>query len=272
MLGSGDQQLPALIYADARALGAALAEDILAGISHAARAGRRYLLGCPGGRSAASTYQALGTLVADQDADLSRLVIVMMDEYVIRTADGFVNCPARAHYSCHRFAVDDIVGVLNQGASPGKRIVPEHLWFPDPADPARYDVRIREAGGIDLFILASGASDGHVAFNPPGDPADSKTRIIALPESTRRDNMATFPDFTDIAEVPADGVSVGLSTIADLSREAVLIAHGADKQFAVRHLAAGAFDPQWPATVIYRCRGARCLFTSASCELLVTGC
>src|SRR5215469_17575484 len=52
--------------------------------------------------------------------------------------------------------------------SPGRGIAPDRIWFPDPKSPSDYDGRIENAGGIDFFILASGASDGHVAFNPQG--------------------------------------------------------------------------------------------------------
>ena len=42
-----------------------------------------------------------------------------------------------------------------------------------PADPEGYEQRLADAGGIDLFLLASGAGDGHVAFNPPGADRDT---------------------------------------------------------------------------------------------------
>jgi len=38
------------IFKDSEALGMALAQEIVAGIDEARREGRRYVLGCPGGR------------------------------------------------------------------------------------------------------------------------------------------------------------------------------------------------------------------------------
>lgn len=259
--------LPVSVFPDPEALGDALAQTILEGIRDAARDGRRYLLGCPGGRSPRTTYQALGRLAAATGQPLSHVVIVMMDEYLFHTAEGFINCPPDAHYSCHRFAEEEIRKVINRDLAPEHRIPADQVWFPQPAHPARYDDDIRAAGGIDLFIIASGASDGHVAFNPPGAPADSTSRIITLPDSTRSDNMVTFPEFTDLREVPTFGVSVGLGTIARLSRQAVLIAHSADKQYAVRRLASCTdFDPQWPASIIYRCSNARAMLDETAAE------
>ena len=188
------------------ALGKAVAHDLATRI--AAKTGP-FLLGCPGGRSPRPVYAAL----AAHRLDLSRLVIVMMDDYLIETQDGFDHVDANAHYSCRRFARDEIQSVLNADLPPARRIPDTSIWFPDPRFPADYDRRISDAGGIDFFLLASGASDGHVAFNPQGSPADSITRIVTLAEQTRRDNLATFPDFASLDEVPRHGGdwNVGLS-------------------------------------------------------------
>jgi glucosamine-6-phosphate deaminase len=185
------------------------------------------VLGLPTGRTPMTTYAAL------TGARPPRLVAVMMDE--------FVPVEREAHYSCHRF-VDEHV-----------RPIAERVLIPDPDDPAGYEEQIAALGGIDLFVLATGASDGHVAFNGPGTDAASRTRVVDLAESTRRDNLATFPAFTTIDEVPRRGVTVGLATIAE-AREAVLVVLGADKAPALaRILAADDFDRSWPATIIHRC-------------------
>lgn len=243
------------VFPDETHLGSALADEIVDGIDAARASGRRYVLGCPGGRSPRSTYQALAKRVSG--ADISHLVIAMMDDYVVPAdGGGFEHCPADAHYSCRRFAWMEIAGPLNDAAAVG--VPDDHVWLPDPRDPSRYRARLDEAGGVDLFIVASGASDGHVAFVQPGTPLDSGVSIIPLAEPTRRDNMATFPDFGSLDEVPDHGVSVGLGTIRDVSREVRLIIHGEDKRRAAsRVLEAHDFEPDWPATFIHRCRGAQ---------------
>ena len=243
------------VFPDEDRLGASLAVEIVEGIDAARAAGRRYLLGCPGGRSARSTYQALSQRV--RGADLSHVVIAMMDDYVLPTADGgFEHCPADAHYSCRRFAREEIAAPLNEGAAVG--IPDEQVWLPDPRDPVAYRARLEDAGGVDLFIVASGASDGHIAFVKPGTPLDSDVSVIPLADTTRQDNMATFPDFTSLEEVPRHGVSVGLGTIRDVSRQVRLVIHGEGKRLAARRvLEADDFDPAWPATFIHRCRGAQ---------------
>jgi len=216
------------VFPDAQELGGALAAEVRA---RYLASGGRYLLGCPGGRSLRSTYRALAA------PELDRLVVVMMDEYA--------GAPPDAHYSCARFAREEIAAA--------------ETWLPDTGDPAAYDGRIAAAGGVDLFLLASGASDGHVAFLGPGSPRGGRTSVVEIAESTRRDNLATFPEFDSLDEVPRFGVSVGLATISD-ARALRMVLHGADKREATRRLLAlDGFDPDWPASIVHEHRDAQIL-------------
>ncbi|HEY8409230.1 MAG TPA: 6-phosphogluconolactonase [Gaiellaceae bacterium] len=202
-------------FADADELGRTLAAEIAAA--------QPRLLGCPGGRSLLTTYRHLPGLPETR--------LVMMDEYLPVP-------PTSAHFSCRGFAEREL---------PRAR----EIWMPDPDDPPAYDDRIAEAGGIDLFLLASGASDGHVAMLGPGAPRDGRTSVVPLAESTRRDNLATFPEFESLGEVPTQGISVGLGTIAD-ARALRMVIHGEDKRGAIdRLLSYERFDPEWPASIVH---------------------
>lgn len=237
-------------------LGQALAAVIADGIA-ATPPGGQYLLGCPSGRSPVSTYQALADEVSRRGLDLRGVVIVMMDEYLEADAGSgelrYVD-PGAPH-SCARFGRMEIVERLNRAAPPGRGIDPDRLWLPDLTAPERYDEQLADAGGIDLFILASGTSDGHVAFNPPGTKPDAGTRAVELAEPTRRDNLSTFATFDgDLNRVPRWGLTVGVGTIRDLSKRAVMVVHGAEKGEAVRRLqAAEQYEPDWPATILTEC-------------------
>jgi glucosamine-6-phosphate deaminase len=202
-------------FADAEDLGRTLAGEIVAA--------QPRLLGCPGGRSLLTTYRHL--------PELPETTMVMMDEYLPVP-------PTSAHFSCRGFAEREL---------PRAR----EIWMPDPDDPPAYDDRIAAAGGIGLFLLASGASDGHVAMLGPGAPRDGRTSVVPLAESTRRDNLATFPEFDSLGEVPTQGISVGLGTIAD-ARALRMVIHGEDKRGAIeRLLSYESFDPEWPASIVH---------------------
>lgn len=243
------------VLRDPEQLGAAAAHLIAERIQAAGP--RPFLLGCPGGRSAVTTYTALAAEVSDRKLDLSQLIIVMMDDYLVPGGDGQLRRedPSAPH-SCERFGRRDIVATLNDATESDHRVGEENLWVPEPYDPEAYDQKIAAYGGIDVFILATGASDGHIAFNPPGSSIDSITRIVRLPDTTRQDNLSTFPTFNgDLNRVPTHGVTVGLGTIKDQSHEVLMLVHGADKQRAVQRLTtATGFDPAWPATIFQECQ------------------
>lgn len=234
---AGTTVTPLRVFETPEALGESLASHVVDRATAAANAGRRFLLGCPTGRTPRPLYAAL----ARRQVDFGHVTLVMMDEYLVRGPSGFVHASASEPWSCHGFVRQQMqFGVAE-------------IWWPDPKDPGAYDQRIADAGGIDLFILASGASDGHVAFNSTGSPRESRTRIVPLSEQTRRDNLQTFPMFGSLEKVPDHGVSVGIATLAE-AREGIMALTGASKCLSLqRILAASAYDPSWPATVIHEC-------------------
>ena len=239
------------VFESADEIGLHLADRLLGEIQRATQAGRPYLLGCPTGRTPRPMYAAMARKLSATPQDLTGLILVMMDEYLVPQGRRFAYAPDTKPWSCHHFARTEIVSQLNRGLSREFRLREESVWFPDPENAEAYDARIAAGGGIDFFILASGATDGHVAFNPPGSPRDSRTRIIPLSEQTRRDNLQTFPAFGTIDAVPTHGVSVGIATIT-AARGGVMVLTGKSKQESLsRVLKAEHYDPQWPATVIH---------------------
>jgi glucosamine-6-phosphate deaminase len=240
-------------------MGEAVAERVLGRIEQARLAAARFLLGCPTGRTPKPVFAAMARRLSDTKQDLSHLVLVMMDEYLVPGEGGLEYASAEEPWSCHHFARVEIAERFNAPLPARRQLEEESIWFPDPADPTAYDRRIAGAGGIDLFILASGASDGHVAFNPPGSARESRTRIIPLSEETRRDNLQTFPTFGTLSAVPQHGISVGIATIAS-AREALMLVWGAGKRRTLSRMrATERYDPDWPATVIHECAAGEIL-------------
>ena len=227
---------------------------IIGGIQQARAGGRRYLLGCPGGRTPKPVFEALAEQCARSDIDCSHVVIAMMDDYLEPGAEPPRAIDAAALHSCRRFAEVEIRGLVNAGLSDTHRIPAAAVWFPDPRNPSEYDRRLADAGGVDLFLVASGASDGHVAFCGPGSPLDGTSSIVELAETTRQDNTVTFPSLGSTDDVPAYGVTVGLGTIRRLSRSVLLVIHGADKRKALERVrGAAGHEPDWPATFVHTC-------------------
>src|SRR3954469_4562368 len=239
------------IHSSQAALGDAVASSILDDIDRANDSRSRFLLGAPTGRTPRPILAALAKQLAARPRDLSRVTLVMMDEYLV-PHDGKPAWASRDDdFGCHAYAWREYLPALNAALPRDARVKETSVWFPDPDDPDEYERRIADAGGVDFFLLASGASDGHVAFNQPGSRRDSLTRVVPLSEPTRRDNLATHPAFGSLENVPKFGVTVGIGTIAS-ARAAAMVMWGAGKRETFRRLSAAAsYDPQWPATVIH---------------------
>lgn len=127
-----------------------------------------------------------------------------------------------------------------------------------------YDEKIKNAGGIDIQILGIG-SNGHIAFNEPGTPFNSKTHIVALKESTINDN-ARF--FNSKDEVPKEAITMGLDSIMQAKR-IVLIAYGKNKQDAIYKMMALDANEDLPASILQNHPNVTIYCDEEASELLV---
>ncbi|WP_225769605.1 glucosamine-6-phosphate deaminase [Inquilinus sp. Marseille-Q2685] len=218
------------ILADAGEVAAAAAAEILAAMA----ARPRLVLGVATGRTMEPLYARLARS-ASEGADWSGVEIFALDEYV-----GL----APGHPGSFR-------SYLEQRLADPLRIAPERLHVPDGAsiDPAeeacRYEARIQAAGGIDLQLLGLGRN-GHIAFNEPGSPLDSRTRVVRLARSTREDGRATLPQRM---EPPRAGITMGIGTILE-ARRLLLLATGPAKEPAARATRFGPVSADCPASVL----------------------
>ena len=126
-----------------------------------------------------------------------------------------------------------------------------HAHLPDgnatdlEAECARYERAIKTVGGLDLTFLGLGRN-GHIAFNEPGTPFDSRTRVVELTESTRRANA----DFFRGGQVPTHALTMGIGTVLE-SRRIVLLASGSGKRPAIERLETLDIDPSFPASALW---------------------
>ena len=215
----------------------------------------KLILGCPGGRSLKKTYFYIGRLSTKLNISLNNLTIVMMDEYVDKKRGKFFLVNPKSHYSCVRFSQQVIKRLFNYKKNKKNEFKKENILFPSIDFPKAYDKKINEIGGIDIFLLASGASDGHVAFNNIYSKLNQRTHITKLSKKTRQDNMKTFPQFKKLPEVPKYGLTVGLKSIYSLSKQGILVLTGKQKRRAYQKInSLKKFDREWPASIIYKCK------------------
>jgi glucosamine-6-phosphate deaminase len=108
-----------------------------------------------------------------------------------------------------------------------------------------YEDQIRRAGGIDLQILGIGRT-GHIGFNEPGSPRDSRTRMMRLDPVTRKDAAG---DFFGEQYVPREALTMGVGTIMN-ARRVVIMAFGEHKAGVVRKTVEEPMTSDVPATYL----------------------
>jgi glucosamine-6-phosphate deaminase len=219
-----------VVVEDQQALGRAAASVVVEAVG----ADPRLVLGVATGSSPVTTYGELARAHRD-GLDFSAVRLVALDEYLgIARSD-----PA----SYHAFVTREIAEPLD--VPPGQVLVPEG----DAADPdaagTAYEDAIGALGGVDLQILGIGRN-GHLGFNEPGSPFDSRTRVAELSAVTRRDNARFFPRPED---VPTRCLTQGLGTIRDAAR-LLLVASGSHKAEAVAAALEGPVTEECPASIL----------------------
>ena len=195
----------------------------------------KLVLGLPTGNTPVGMYERAVAECKREYHSFRDVVAFNLDEYVgiPRDHPGSYDMFMRQHLFSH-VDIDEKNTFIPNGRAPDLKVESE-----------RYDRAIRNAGGLGLTFLGLG-SNGHIAFNEPGTPLDSRTHVVALSESTRRANAAFFLD----QPVPTHAITMGIGTILE-SRAIVLLASGAKKREAIARLRSGEQSADFPASALW---------------------
>jgi glucosamine-6-phosphate deaminase len=189
-------------------------------------AGRPTVLGLPTGSTPVGLYRELIRLHREAGLDFSRVVTFNLDEYFPMRPDD--------PQSYRRWMQETFFRHVN--IPPGNINVPDGTITAEDAEDycARYEQKIRRAGGIDLQVLGIGRT-GHIGFNEPGSTRHSRTRLVTLDPVTRRDASSSF--FGE-ENVPQWALTMGVGTILD-ARKIVLMSFGEHKAGVVQRAVEG---------------------------------
>jgi glucosamine-6-phosphate deaminase len=110
-----------------------------------------------------------------------------------------------------------------------------------------YEQKIDELGGLDIQILGIGRT-GHIGFNEPGSLENSKTRLVRLDSTTRRD---ASKDFGSEDEVPFKALTMGVSTILK-AKQIILMAWGQNKAPMIKETLEGSISSQNPSSFLQK--------------------
>lgn len=225
-LASGPRGTRVCLYEAGDQASAGVAREIAAAIRAKAAAGQMAVLGLATGSTPVGVYETLVHLHHDEGLSFKNVVTFNLDEYWPMQPDAL--------QSYRRFMREYLFDRVD--INPGNVNIPDGALKQDEiaAFCADYERRIAKAGGIDLQILGVGRT-GHIGFNEPGSPRDSRTRLITLDKVTRMDAAS---DFFGEWNVPKRGITMGVGTIL-AARRILLLAFGESKARIVRQALEG---------------------------------
>ena len=231
------EHAPVAVFPDSLAAAHAVAREIAGIIRARQREGRPAVLGLATGSTPVSVYAELVRLHREEGLSFANVTTFNLDEYY--------PMPPEHPQSYHRFMRTHLFDHVD---------IPAGQWhLPDGTVPkggvdahcAAYEEMIRAAGGIDFQLLGVGRT-GHIAFNEPGSPRRSPTRLVTLDPLTRRDAAG---DFGGNEHTPLHALTMGVRTIL-AARRIVLMAWGQHKAGIVRTAVEGEPTTQVSASFL----------------------
>ncbi len=220
------EHIPVQVYESSREAARVIGAAIAALIRERATEGRRAVLGLATGATPTALYDELVRLHREEHLSFKNVVTFNLDEYWPMPPDSIQSY--RRFMREHLFDLVDI--------DPSRTHVPDGTITREgiPAFCAAYERAITDAGGIDIQILGVGRT-GHIGFNEPGSPRDSRTRLITLDKVTRKDAAS---DFFGEWNVPRTALTMGVGTILN-ARRIFLMAFGEHKAAIIRRAVEG---------------------------------
>lgn len=195
-----------------------------------------FVLGLPTGSSPLPVYRHLVKLYQQGKVSFKNVMTFNMDEYV--------GIPRDHPESYHTFMFTHFLSKVDIDPAKAHILNGEAEDLVEECD--AYEKRIKEVGGIDLFLGGIG-EDGHIAFNEPASSLASRTRIKTLAYDTILANARFFNN--DLEAVPKMALTVGVATVLD-AREVVLIVTGQRKAFALSKMIEEGVNHFWTASAL----------------------
>ncbi len=215
-----------------------------------------FVIGFPTGSTPLDMYKHLVEFHKKGELSFKNVISFNLDEYV----NLDVNHPESYHSYMHKnlFSHIDI---------PAENInIPNGNAADLQAACRAYDEKIKSCGGIELFLGGVGGN-GHIAFNEPGSPFDSPTRVVKLNQNTRTANARFFNN--DVKSVPEQAITMGLGTIMS-AREVIIMTTGVKKADAVYRAIEGPRDINCTITVLQEHSNAYIVADKDAASLLST--
>ena len=186
-------------------------------------------LGLPTGSTPLGFYQCL----VEHQLNWSGVQTFNLDEYII---------DASSPDSYHSYMEKHLFAHVNLERS--------NIHFPG----INYEDVIDSRGGLDITVLGLGLN-GHIAFNEPGSPKNSKTRMVFLDDLTREANAKHFAG----SVTPRCAITMGIETILR-SKKIILLVRGQEKLPILQKAITGKISDSVPASFLQTHENVRILY------------
>ncbi|TDM12805.1 glucosamine-6-phosphate deaminase [Macrococcus lamae] len=212
------------------------------------------LLGLATGGTMKDVYLKLVELLQVNHTDISCLETFNLDEYFMLDK----NDPNSYMTYMKQHLFDKI------GMKESQFHLPDNDEIDVEEDNEAYDQAIREKGPLHIQLLGIG-ENGHIGFNEPGTPFNSKTRLVDLTETTIAANSRYFEDEE---EVPTKAISMGIDTILS-SERIILLALGEKKaEIMAKLYSMKAPDELIPASSLLTHKNVEIVMDNATARLI----
>jgi len=231
------EKITVKIYPDLNKGSLAVAKQIAATIREKQAKKEKCVLGLATGSTPKSLYAELIRMHIEEKLSFKNVITFNLDEYYPINNDAL--------QSYNRFMQINLFNHID--------INPKNIHIPNgeiakeeiKEHSRNYEKMIKDAGGIDLQILGIG-NNGHIGFNEPGSGIHSKTRLIALDNSTR---IANAYEFANISEVPRLAITMGIGEILK-AKKIILMAWGSGKAPVIKKAVEDDVTEHIPASLL----------------------
>jgi len=237
------------IFPDASSIAAYVSRKLIDKI----RRNREVVLGLATGGTMEPIYARFVEQARESKLDVSGLTSFNLDQYVGLSADHPKSYAAYMNEHLFRHLEFDR----------SRLHVPDGLATDLTEHCLAYSAKLEQCGGVELQLLGVGGN-GHIGFNEPGTPFDSRCHVVQLSERTRIDNSRFFEGN---AIVPEHAITMGLHEIMQ-AREIVLVATGETKAEILAQWYEREVTEDVPFTLLKRHPRAKILDDEAAAGLL----
>ena len=260
------EKIPTNIYESADEGSFAIAKEIADQIRKKQEIGENFVMAIPGGRSPLSVYKELIRMHKEEQLSFRNVVVFVEYEFFPLVSPSAGN-----------------VAQLKEALLDHIDIAPENVYAPDGCMPKdaiidfcrMYEENIQKAGGLDYILLGVGHAS-NIMFNGVGATLSSRTRLVLLEGTARKEASRTFPSLDN---VPAGVITMGIATMMK-ARNVILMAWGEDKAKIIAKTVEGKVSDAVPSSYLQNHTNAKVVvdlsaaydLTRISHPWLVTNC